>query len=135
MNDSIKKNRPLSPHLQVYKVQMTSLLSILHRCTGMVLYGGAVLCTLWVLALAQGPAAYGIMQGFVLHPLGLIILMGLSFSFFYHLCNGIRHLLWDVGVGYELVDVYKTGWIVVTSSFVFTGFSWGLGLIYGKILS
>ncbi len=135
MNDSLKKKRPLSPHLQVYKIQMTSLLSILHRCTGMVLCGGAILCSVWFITLAQGSQAYGIMQAFLLHPVGLIILLGLSFSFFYHLCNGMRHLLWDAGMGYEMAEVRKTGWTVVVFSFVLTGFSWILGIMYGKLLS
>ena len=135
MSDSLKERRPLSPHLQIYRIQLTSLLSILHRLTGMILYGGAILCALWFLTLAEGPHAYEVMQAFLLHPLGLIMLLGLSFSFFYHLCNGMRHLLWDVGVGYDLPDVYKSGWMVVIFSFALTGFAWGLGIIYGKILS
>jgi len=135
MRDSLKARRPLSPHLQVYKIQITSLLSILHRGTGMVLYGGAVFCTLWFLALAEGSETYGAMQGFLLHPVGLIMLMGLSFSFFYHLCNGMRHLLWDVGIGYDLPDVRKSGWLVVIFSFLLTGFAWILGIMLGEILS
>jgi len=135
MRTSLKQRRPLSPHLQVYKIQMTSLLSILHRFTGMVLYGGAIFCALWFLALAAGPQAHEAMREFVLHPIGLILLMGLSFSFFYHLCNGMRHLLWDAGVGYDLSAVYKTGWIVIIFSFILTGFAWGLGIIYGEIFS
>ena len=135
MNDSVKGKRPLSPHLQIYKIQITSLLSILHRCTGMVLYGGAIFCTLWFLALAQGPQAYGVVQKILFHPIGLIMLMGVSFSFFYHLCNGMRHLLWDVGMGYELSEVRQTGWMVVIFSFVLTGLSWVLGIMFGEILS
>lgn len=135
MNDSVKERRPLSPHLQVYKIQITSLLSILHRGTGIVLYGGAILCAWWFLALAQGADAYESMQSYVLHPLGLLVLLGISFSFFYHLCNGIRHLLWDAGWGYDLADVYKTGWIVVISSFVFTGITWTLGILWGRAFS
>lgn len=135
MNDSVKGKRPLSPHLQIYKIQITSLLSILHRCTGMALYGGAIFCTLWFLALAQGPQAYGVVQKILLHPIGLIMLMGVSFSFFYHLCNGMRHLLWDVGMGYELSEVRQTGWMVVIFSFVLTGLSWVLGIMFGEILS
>lgn len=135
MNNSFEKKRPLSPHLQVYKIQLTSLLSILHRATGIVLYGGAVFCALWFLALAEGPATYGIMSTLLHHPMGLIMLMGLSFSFFYHLCNGMRHLLWDAGYGYDLPDVYKTGWIVVGFSTLLTGLAWTLGIIWGEILS
>lgn len=135
MNDSLKGRRPLSPHLQIYKIQLTSLLSILHRCTGMVLYGGALFFTWWFLALAQGPEAYKTMQSYVFHPVGLLMLLGVSFSFFYHLCNGIRHLLWDAGWGYDLSNVYKTGWIVVISSFVLTGLVWTLGILGGRLFS
>lgn len=135
MNNSLKTKRPLSPHLQIYKVQITSLLSILHRGTGIILYGGAVFCALWFLALAEGPQTYDIIRGFVVHPVGIIMLMGLSFAFFYHLCNGMRHLLWDAGMGYEMVDVRKTGWLVVIFSVFLTSFAWALGLIYGEILS
>lgn len=127
MVQSIKERRPLSPHLQVYKIQITSLLSILHRGTGIVLYGGTVLWALWFVALAAGPQSYEKMQSFLLHPIGLVILAGWSFSFFYHLCNGIRHLLWDLGLGYELPIVRLTGWIVVMASFLLTGISWALG--------
>jgi succinate dehydrogenase / fumarate reductase cytochrome b subunit len=135
MTPSLGEKRPLSPHLQVYKIQITSLLSILHRGTGIVLYGGAILCALWFVALAAGPESYGKMQAFLLHPVGLIILMGWSFSFFYHLCNGMRHLMWDWGAGYEMVSVRRTGWIVVVSSFFLTGMAWILGILMGKIWS
>lgn len=135
MNDCVKKKRPLSPHLQVYKIQITSLLSILHRFTGMILYGGAIGCSLWFLALAQGPHTYEMMQRFLFHPVGLVMLAGLSFSFFYHLCNGVRHLLWDAGFGYDLPTVRKTGWTVVISSFFLTGMAWALGIMWGDIFS
>mgnify|MGYP003523498437 CR=1 FL=1 len=135
MNDSVKEKRPLSPHLQIYKIQLTSLLSILHRGTGMVLYGGALLCALWFFSLSKGLDAYNLMQSYLFHPVGLMLLLGVTFSFFYHLCNGIRHLLWDAGVGYELSDVYKTGWIVIVSSFVLTGMAWTIGILWGRGLS
>jgi succinate dehydrogenase / fumarate reductase cytochrome b subunit len=135
MSASGKEKRPLSPHLQIYKIQITSLLSILHRGTGIVLYGGAFLCALWFLALSQGPKTYSLMQSYLFHPVGLLLLLGVSFSFFYHLCNGIRHLLWDAGIGYDLAEVRQTGWIVVTAAFVFTGFSWILGVLCGRAFS
>lgn len=129
MIPSSKEKRPLSPHLQVYKIQMTSLLSILHRGTGILLYGGGILLALWLMTLAHGPESYEKMQKFLLHPLGLLILLGLSFSFFYHLCNGIRHLFWDIGMGYELSTVYRTGWLVMGSSAFLTGITWILGIL------
>jgi len=135
MTPSLEEKRPLSPHLQIYRIQITSLLSILHRGTGIVLYAGSFLWALWFIALAGGPESYGEMQAFLLHPVGLIILMGWSFSFFYHLCNGMRHLMWDWGIGYEMATVRRTGWIVVISSFFLTGFAWILGMLMGKIWS
>jgi len=135
MSQSLKERRPLSPHLQAYKIQITSLLSILHRGTGIVLYGGSILWALWFVALAIGPQSYEAMQHFLLHPLGLIILMGWSFSFFYHLCNGIRHLMWDLGIGYELTTVRRTGWTVVIASFFLTGVAWVLGFLCERIWS
>ncbi|MBS0271266.1 MAG: succinate dehydrogenase, cytochrome b556 subunit [Proteobacteria bacterium] len=127
------KKRPLSPHLQIYKIQITSLLSILHRGTGIVLYGGSVIWALWFFALAMGVESYKFMQSVMLSPLGLIILFGWSFSFFYHLCNGIRHLCWDIGIGYDLSSVRFTGWMVVTMSTLLTGVAWILGFLWGRI--
>jgi succinate dehydrogenase / fumarate reductase cytochrome b subunit len=135
MISSLKEKRPLSPHLQVYKIQITSLLSILHRGTGIVLFGGSILWTFWLLALATGPHSYETMQGFILHPVGLIILLGWSFSFFYHLCNGIRHLMWDCGVGYDISTVRRTGWFIVFSSFFLTLVTWVLGFMCKEIWS
>ena len=124
--------RPLSPHLQIYKPQITSVLSILHRATGIVLFGGSILWCFWFVSLAAGRAAYHHGQELLVSPLGLIILLGWSFSFFYHLCNGIRHLLWDIGVGYEMKTVRKSGWTVVFSSVILTGATWALGFMKWK---
>ena len=135
MIQSVKEKRPLSPHLQVYKIQITSLLSILHRGTGIVLYGGSIVWALWFTALAAGPQSYEAIQAFLLSPIGLIILMGWSFSFFYHLCNGIRHLMWDIGLGYEMSAVRLTGWMVVGMSGILTLISWGLVILDERIWS
>lgn len=128
MTKAQQESRPLSPHLQIYKLQITSGLSILHRGTGIVLFAGALLAALWYIALSQGPDTYHMMQGFLFHPLGLLILLGWSFSFFYHLCNGIRHLFWDIGLGYDMPTVRKTGWTVVVLSFLLTSLAWVLGI-------
>jgi len=135
MIPALKENRPLSPHLQVYKIQITSLLSILHRGTGIVLYGGAILWALWLIALAAGPQSYETMQSILLHPLGLIVLVGWSFSFFYHLCNGIRHLMWDLVIGYDITTVRRTGWVVIVSSTLLTCIAWVLGILCRGIWS
>ncbi len=133
MIPSVKEKRPLSPHLQVYKIQITSLLSIMHRGTGIALYGGSILWVLWFLALAAGPQSYSKLQYFLLSPFGLIILICWSFSFFYHLCNGIRHLLWDAGIGYEMTMVRLTGWIVIVTSCLLTTMAWILGILCKRI--
>lgn len=133
MSSSISKDRPLSPHLQVYKIQITSLLSILHRATGIVLFMGTVLWTLWFLALAIGPESYEFVQSFLLSPFGLFILFGWSFSFFYHLCNGIRHLIWDAGYGYDMKTVRNSGWFVIICSLLLTLLTWILGIMGKEI--
>lgn|SRR5476651_1508830 len=125
--------RPLSPHLQIYKIQITSLLSILHRMTGVILYGGAVLWVVWLVGLANGKESYNTIQSFLLHPLGLLLLLGWSLSFFYHFCNGIRHLCWDMGYGYDIKTVRQTGWFVVVMTIILTLFAWLLGKMWGFV--
>ncbi|MDH5750228.1 MAG: succinate dehydrogenase, cytochrome b556 subunit [Rhodospirillales bacterium] len=117
-------NRPLSPHLQIYRPQITSILSILHRLTGIILAGGAVLLTYWLAAGVYGPDAFARAQSFMASIPGRFLLLGWTFSLFFHLCNGIRHLLWDAGRGYELSTLRATGAIVLISSVVLTLLSW-----------
>lgn len=117
-------NRPLSPHLQVYSPQLTSVLSISHRATGLVLSVGSLLLVYWLLALAAGPEAYETARAFFASWLGRLILLALTFSLFYHLCNGIRHLFWDVGMGFEIKTVYASGRAVVSGAIVLTLVSW-----------
>lgn len=107
------KPRPLSPHLQVYRPQLTSMLSVLHRGTGVFLSFGSVAIVLWLFALASGPAAYSHYQSVVAHPLSQLVLFGWCFSMCYHLCNGIRHLFWDIGAGLDIKDVYRSGTVVL----------------------
>lgn len=120
--------RPLSPHLQVYKWQLTSVLSILHRATGIALSVGALYLALWVICAAAGSGTYASFQWFNTSILGRIFLGGWLFCGFYHLCNGIRHLFWDAGYGFELKDAYRSGWIVVAVSLIATLVSWIVGL-------
>ncbi|MBS0221604.1 MAG: succinate dehydrogenase, cytochrome b556 subunit [Proteobacteria bacterium] len=121
-------NRPLSPHLQIYRWQLTSVLSILHRATGIALSVGALYLATWVMYAAAGPRAYALFQDFNASILGRIVLGGWLFSAFYHLCNGIRHLFWDACYGFELKDAYRSGWIVVAVSLLATVLSWIVGL-------
>jgi succinate dehydrogenase cytochrome b subunit len=116
--------RPLSPHLQVYRWQITMTLSILHRATGLALAFGTLLLARWLLALASGPEAYAPVQEWNASWLGRLFLFGWTWSLFYHLCNGIRHLAWDSGFGFEIPDVYRSGWTVVIASVVLTLIAW-----------
>jgi len=119
--------RPLSPHLQVYKPQLTSVLSILHRITGVALAVGTLLLVWWLIAASVGPAYFDIVQGFIGSLVGRLLLFGWSFALFYHLCNGIRHLFWDIGWGFELPTVAASGWAVVIVSLALTGIAWVWG--------
>ena len=121
-------SRPLSPHLQIYRPQLTSMLSILHRATGIALSVGALYLATWVIYAAASPQAYAMFQGFNTSIAGRICLGGWLFCGFYHLANGIRHLFWDAGYGFELKDAYRSGWIVVGVSLVATVISWVIGL-------
>jgi succinate dehydrogenase / fumarate reductase, cytochrome b subunit len=121
-------HRPLSPHLQIYKPQLTSVMSILHRATGIALAVGALYLAVWVMCAAASPGAYAVFQDFNTSIVGRFVLGGWLFSGFYHLCNGIRHLFWDAGYGFELKDAYRSGWIVVGVSAIATALSWIVGL-------
>lgn len=123
-----KDNRPLSPHLQVYRPQITSVLSITHRFTGVALVAGLLLLTWWLAAAASGPEAFAVVQGFVGSWFGLILLFGWTWTFMYHFANGIRHLVWDTGYGLELPAVYTSGYVVVGASIGLTLLVWIIGL-------
>jgi succinate dehydrogenase / fumarate reductase cytochrome b subunit len=123
--------RPLSPHLQVYKPQLTSVLSIFHRITGMVLVGGLVLLTWWLIAAAAGPGAFGVVQAFLGSWFGLLVLFGISCTLFYHLCNGVRHLIWDSGHLLEIEGVYRSGWVMLGTAVALTIVAWAIGLAVG----
>jgi succinate dehydrogenase / fumarate reductase, cytochrome b subunit len=120
--------RPLSPHLQIYKPQLTSVLSIFHRATGVVLSIGSVFLVWWLVAAATGDDAFTAAQGFWASWLGMLLLFGWTFSLFFHLCNGIRHLVWDAGYGFDLKQTYASGWAVMATSTGLTLIAWIAGL-------
>lgn len=124
-------NRPLSPHLQVYRPQFTSILSIANRITGVALSAGTVLLVGQLYAAASGPACFASFQHFAGSWIGLFILAGWSFSLFFHLCNGVRHLVWDFGIGLDLETAYKTGNWVLIASVALTALTW-LGVLLSK---
>ena len=105
--------RPLSPHLQVYRPQITSVLSILHRATGVALSLGLIVLVYWLLSLARGPSEYAQSQALLGNGLLKLCYAGWAFCFFYHLGNGIRHLIWDLGRGFEKHQIRLGGWAVV----------------------
>lgn len=121
---STKSRRPLSPNIQVYRPQLTSVLSIANRITGVVLSVGAVVLVAWLIAAAAGSQPYAVIQGALASGVGQVLLVGATFAFFLHLCGGIRHLIWDTVHGYELRAIYTSGWLVVAASVALTVTAW-----------
>ncbi len=120
MADVNRGRRPLSPHLQVYRWQITMLTSILHRVTGVALTLGAVLVVWWLAAAAISPAAHATADGVLTSWIGVLVLVGSLWALWYHLLNGVRHLVWDAGYGFDLDIMAKTGWAVVIGSVLLT---------------
>lgn len=120
------EKRPLSPHLQVYRWQITNTLSILHRMTGVALSLGLIPLSLWLWGAAYDAELFNCMQGLFKSPIGMLALFGWTVAFFYHFANGLRHLWWDAGRGFELPTVIKTGWLVVFFTLVMAGFTWAI---------
>ncbi len=121
------QERPLSPHLQVYRWQWTMAYSILHRATGVALGGGTLLLVWWLVALSSGPEAFDTVQAVIGSFIGRLALFGWTFALFYHLANGIRHLVWDTGRGFDLDVAAKTGHAVPVVAAVLTILSWIVG--------
>ena len=120
------KARPLSPHLQIYRLPLPALLSITHRMTGVILSSGTLLLTIWLVALAGGPDSFAYAMMIVGHPLGQLVLFGYSAALFYHMCNGIRHLNWDRGRGLEIDSVYRSGKITIALAIGLTALLWAV---------
>ena len=123
--------RPLSPNFQIYRPQLTSVLSIANRITGVILSIGAVGLVIWLSAAAAGPRPYAIVQHAVGSLVGLLLLFCFTFAFFLHLCGGIRHLIWDTVHGFELRSIYISGWSVVAAGVLLTLAAWTAGLSFG----
>ena len=119
------ESKPLSPHLQIYRPQLTSVLSISHRASGIFLgTAGLLALVVWLGSIALGPSQYEMTMNFLRHPLMLPVLLLWTGAFYYHLSNGIRHLFWDMGVGFELSTAYRSGYAVVGSTVVLTSATW-----------
>ena len=119
------RSRPLSPHLQVYRFEWTMLLSITHRITGVGLAVGSILLVWWLTALAVGPEYFATAQAIMGSWIGRLMLLGWSWALFYHFCNGIRHLCWDAGWGYEIETARNSGFAVAACSVLMTLIFWG----------
>lgn len=127
-SDGTLIRRPLSPHLQVYRPQLTSLSSIMNRVTGIAVSIGTLMLVWWLVAAAVGPGAFGTVQGFIASPVGLFLMFGWTASLFYHFLGGLRHLAWDLGYGYELASTHLTGWAAIIGSLACTVLAWAVGL-------
>ena len=119
--------RPLSPHLGVYKFMYTMSLSILHRITGVAASFGFLLFAWWLMALATGHDSYQSVMRLLQTPVAKLLLVGFTFSFVYHFCNGIRHLVWDTGRGLERTQARRSGWVVIVSALLLTALVVWLG--------
>ena len=124
-------NRPLSPHLQVYRLPLAGILSFAHRTTGVGLALGALALAYWINAAAYGPDTFYQAQALMGHWFPRLLLFGWTLSLFFHLCNGIRHLFWDAGIGLEIEQVNMSGWLVLIGTILLTLLSWlaGYGLL------
>lgn len=116
--------RPLSPHLQIYRWTLTMAMSILHRATGIALAAGIVMVVWMLLAASLGEAAFMQFQNFALSPLGQLMLFGWTVSLFYHMANGIRHLFWDFGAGYEIQTARRSGYVVLLFTALMAALVW-----------
>jgi len=123
MNDS---GRPLSPHLFVYRWPITMTLSILHRATGAALSIGFVVLGIWLTSAADGGETYAVVTAFLRSGIGWLLLIGWSYAFFFHLANGVRHLFWDAGRGFEKRQANASAWFVVVLSIALTLAFWGV---------
>ena len=121
-------DRPLSPHLSVYRWPVTMVTSILHRATGIAMAVGFLVLVGWLFDAASGPEVYDKFLGVMNTTIGWVLLVGWSFAFFYHLANGIRHLVWDTGRGREKEQATASAWFVIAASIVLTAIFWWVAL-------
>lgn len=133
MSDAAKgpRERPMSPFISVWRWHVTMATSILHRATGVALYVGGLIAAAWAIALAQGPDAYSSFKGVMGSPIGKLVMLGLTLSYFYHLANGIRHLAWDAGKGLEVKTADATAIVVFAFAAAATIAVWVIAFMTG----
>jgi succinate dehydrogenase / fumarate reductase cytochrome b subunit len=120
--------RPLSPHLTIYRPTITMVMSIVHRITGSALYLGTLLLAAWLLSAAMGAAAYGTVDALFGHPLGKLVLVGYTWALAHHMLGGIRHLVWDTGRGLQPASADLLAWLTVVGSLALTALLWAVGI-------
>ena len=123
LEESRNNNRPLSPHLDIYQYQITWTVSIMHRITGVAMTLGLILIVAWLVAAAFSPELFSLIDGVLRSWIGMIIIFGSLWAFWFHFLNGIRHLFWDLGYGFNLSTVWRSGCVVVLGSIILTIFS------------
>lgn len=129
MADATSNNeRPLSPHLSIYRPLINMMMSIIHRMTGAALYFGTLLLAAWLLAIAQGPKDFDYVNGLFASPLGKLVLFGYTWALMHHMLGGLRHFIWDTGRGFDLRTVNILSWLGIIGSITLTAFVWFVGL-------
>lgn len=122
------RTRPLSPHVLNYRFPLLVMLSGTHRITGILLAIGTLLLTYWLGSAAYGPAAFDQASRLLGSPIGYLVLFGFSICLFYHLANGVRHLLWDIGWGFDLPEAKRSGYVMIAVAAILTIVTWAIGL-------
>lgn len=120
--------RPLSPHLGIYRPQINMVMSIVHRLTGAALYFGTLLLAAWLIAAAMGEGPFAVVNEIFAHPLGKLVLVGYSWALIHHMLGGMRHLLWDTGRGLQPRSADALCWLTIIASLVLTAALWAVGI-------
>jgi len=134
MAETPARNRPLSPHLGIYRPMLTMMLSIVHRITGGALYFGTLLLAWWLVAAATGPEAYAVVQEVATSWIGRLVLFGYTWALIHHLLGGLRHFFWDLGTGFDLGTVEWVARLTVVGSVVLTVLVWVLAYSMAGVL-
>ena len=135
MTDATKaaRERPLSPFVSVWRWHITMAASIAHRVTGVALYVAALIAAAWAISLASGPDAYAAFKAVMASPIGLVVMFGLTVSFFYHLANGVRHLVWDTGRGFDIKTANASAVLVIAFALAASIAIWMIAAMTGAI--
>ena len=126
--------RPLSPHLSVYRIMINTVMSIVHRLTGAALYFGTLLLAAWLVAAAMGERKFTMVNDLFGHPLGQLVLFGYTWAILHHMLGGLRHFIWDTGRGFEIWQVNLLSWLTIIGSISLTLATWFIGLTLRGVL-